>query len=106
VVTALRHLGLRLLEAGDIAAGATLAEALAGLWASVGQPERAARLFGAECARRPGQLVVRPGERYEEDLGAARSALGDAAFAAAWSEGQAMSLDEGVVYALEGEGGG
>jgi hypothetical protein len=31
-----------------------------------------------------------------------RAALGEAAFAAAWAEGRAMSLDQAVEYALEG----
>ena len=70
------------------------------MWATVGEPARAVRLFGAECARRPGRLVIRPGERYEEDLAHGRRALGSAAFLATWSEGQAMSLDEAVAYAL------
>jgi hypothetical protein len=30
-----------------------------------------------------------------------RAALGETAFAAAWAEGQALSLDEAVAYALK-----
>jgi hypothetical protein len=33
-------------------------------------------------------------------LAEARSALGDEAFGRAWAEGQAMSLDEAIEYAL------
>jgi hypothetical protein len=38
---------------------------------------------------------------YERQIAAARSRLGDSAFAAAWAEGQAMSLEEAVAYAVE-----
>jgi hypothetical protein len=38
---------------------------------------------------------------YEESVMAAKGALGDERFAAAWAEGQAMTLDEAVEYALE-----
>jgi hypothetical protein len=34
-------------------------------------------------------------------MAAARAALGEEAFAAAWAEGQAMTLEEAVAYALE-----
>jgi hypothetical protein len=45
--------------------------------------------------------MLPPSERatHEESLGALRSALGDAAFTAAWSAGQALSLEQ----ALAGE---
>jgi hypothetical protein len=36
-----------------------------------------------------------------EALTAAREALGDEAFAAAWAEGQRMTLEEAIAYALE-----
>src|SRR5205807_906112 len=35
-----------------------------------------------------------------EDVAAVRTALGDEAFAAAWAEGEVMSLDEAAAYAL------
>jgi hypothetical protein len=34
-------------------------------------------------------------------VGAARAALGEAAFAAAWAEGRAMTWEQGIRYALE-----
>ena len=36
-------------------------------------------------------------------MAAVREELGEAAFADAWAEGEAMSLDEALAYALEGE---
>ena len=39
-----------------------------------------------------------------ESIAAARAALGDDRFAAAWAEGRAMALEQAVAYALE-EGG-
>jgi hypothetical protein len=40
---------------------------------------------------------------YERTVAEAHAALGEAAFAAAWAEGRAMSLDAALDYAL-GEG--
>ena len=37
---------------------------------------------------------------HAETVAAARAALGEAAFAAAWAEGQAMSATEATAYAL------
>jgi hypothetical protein len=39
-------------------------------------------------------------EEAERELGAARAALGEEAFAAAWTEGQALPLDQAIEYAL------
>ena len=36
-------------------------------------------------------------------MAAARAALGEEAFAAAWEEGEAMTMEEAIEYALEGE---
>ena len=38
---------------------------------------------------------------YEVAIAAARVALGEEAFAAAWSEGRAMTRDQAVHFALE-----
>jgi hypothetical protein len=42
---------------------------------------------------------VRP--YYEDDVAAARAALGDAAFAAAWAKGQTLTQEQAIVCALE-----
>jgi predicted ATPase len=68
---------------------------------------RGARLFGAaEGLRRATGWVIGSIHRddYPQRVTAARAALGEAAFAAAWAEGRAMSLEAAVADALE-EGG-
>ena len=75
-------------------------------WAAAarGHAGRAARLFGAEDAlrERNGSLML---PLWQSDharwQAAARAELGDEAFTAAWTEGQAMSLEQAVAYALE-----
>jgi hypothetical protein len=65
---------------------------------------RAARLFGAAAAAREGIGLPRaPIERtaYEAAVAALHAALEDEACAAAWAEGEAMSLEKAATYALE-----
>ena len=78
---------------------------LAGLATEQGQPERAARLFGAaEALRQSIGAPLPPTEwaAYERDVAVARARLGEDAFAAAWAEGWAMPLEQAVEYASEG----
>jgi hypothetical protein len=78
-------------------------EGLAAVAVAQAQSQRAARLFGAaEGLREAIGAPVPPADRAEHDhsVAAVRSALGEAAFAAEWGEGQTMSLDEVVAYAL------
>jgi predicted ATPase/DNA-binding SARP family transcriptional activator len=68
-----------------------------------GQPERGARLFGAEQALRDAigyVMNVRWRPVHERDLASARVALGDEAFTAAWAKGEAMTREQAVEYAL------
>jgi predicted ATPase/class 3 adenylate cyclase len=93
-----------------------LVEACAALAAARGQPERALRLAGAVAALydplSTGGGSTRPLE--SRDAGThrvrwrerAQQALGRAAAEAAWGEGQAMTLEEAVAYALEDLGDG
>jgi DNA-binding CsgD family transcriptional regulator len=74
-----------------------------------GETARAARLWGAaEATREAVGLSLPIWEHTPTDFGveldAARSRLGEEAFAAAWSEGRAMSAEEAVEYALGTEG--
>jgi hypothetical protein len=39
--------------------------------------------------------------RYDRVFAAARADLGEEAYAAAWAEGQAMSPDQAIAYALD-----
>jgi len=68
------------------------------------QPMRAARHFGAaEALREVVGVTIWPPRRKlcDHALEAVRDALGAAAFAAAWAEGSAMTLERAVEYALE-----
>ena len=76
---------------------------LAGAAAAVGQPVRAARLFGAAEARLEAiGAQISPSNRsdYRRNLAAVRRELGDAALAAAWSEGRTMTLEQAVACAV------
>jgi hypothetical protein len=83
---------------------AMLLDGLAGLAASQAQPARALRLAGAAAGLRESlgkshSHNVR--EWLERKLEPARQGLGAEATAAAWAEGQAMSPEQAVAYALE-----
>jgi len=76
--------------------------------AAQGNFERSTRLFGAEEALREAIAVpLTPIERAEHDhaITATRSELGAKAFAAAWAEGRAMTLEQAIDYALAHETG-
>jgi tetratricopeptide (TPR) repeat protein len=71
-----------------------------------GEPERAARLFGAiEALTEVERCSFAANERVDHErsvaAAAARAVLGEEAFAAAWAEGRAMPLDEALRLALE-----
>jgi tetratricopeptide (TPR) repeat protein len=92
-------------ESGDLANLAVIVEAVAGLAAVLGESERAARLGGAAEALR--RLIGAPLPGVEQrktrdrQLAPAREALGEEAFARAWADGQAMTLEQAVEYALQ-----
>jgi hypothetical protein len=50
------------------------------------------------------QWAIFPSHRIDRErwIDVARAGLGEAAFAAAWAEGRALSLEEAVAFALEG----
>jgi tetratricopeptide (TPR) repeat protein len=77
---------------------------LAGVASAQGRAGRAARLFGAaeRGAESLQQKVVLPRFRddYDRAVAAARAALGEDAFAAAWAAGRAMAPEDAVAYAL------
>jgi non-specific serine/threonine protein kinase len=95
-------------EQGDRAQTAQQLFWLGSLAEAQGVPVQAARLLAA--AAKVDRLFapihypeVRIGARLCIDR--VRSALGDEAFGRTWAEGQAMTLDQAVAYALEGDGG-
>ncbi len=88
-----------------------MAEGLAGVAAVIvgrtAEPEhaaRAARLLGAaEAQFQTIGAALWPADQleYERSVTAARAALSDEVFAAAWAEGRAMTLEQAIAYALE-----
>jgi tetratricopeptide (TPR) repeat protein len=79
-------------------------ESLAAVEGSDGQPIRAAHLFGAAQTWWLACGAVRhwpEREAYERDMSSVRAQLDESAFAAAWDEGRAMTLDQILDYALE-----
>jgi tetratricopeptide (TPR) repeat protein len=67
---------------------------------------RAARLLGAaeglrEATAMPLSLPERQGQA--QDIEVVRAALGEEGFAAAWTEGGVMTLEQAIAYALEQE---
>jgi len=79
-------------------------EDLAGLAGRQQQWERAARLLGAAeavCADLGTTLPIAIVDEYWRTVRGARSAMGEAAFTAAWAAGRAMSLEEAARAALQ-----
>lgn len=81
-------------------------EVMAEVAGGLGEERRAARLWGAAGALReatdnPWLLYER--RLHEPYLAAARSRMEEADWTQAWEEGGAMTLDEAISYALEGE---
>jgi non-specific serine/threonine protein kinase len=73
---------------------------------ATGRYERAARLFGAaEVLRETVGWHLTPPDQADHDkyVASARAALAEAAFATAWAEGRAMTLEQAVEYALASE---
>ena len=92
-------------DLGDRRSIATCIERLAGLAASAAGPslERAARLFGAaEALRESLGAPLSPAERgeYQRLVDLTRAGMETAAFAAAWAEGRALSLEDVIACAL------
>jgi non-specific serine/threonine protein kinase len=92
-------------RAGDRLGTASSAAALVSVLTARGLLGEAARLAGVVAAEleRLGLATMTAGdkERYEGAVRSVRAALGEPAFAAAWSEGQTLSLDEALAGALE-----
>src|SRR5579859_1261731 len=76
---------------------------LAGVAALDKAPQRAARLWGAaEALRQSIGARQAPATRVTRErlMATAREQLGEVAFAAAWAEGQKMTMDEAIALAL------
>lgn len=93
-------------DQGDQRGMADCLDGLAGVLAAMGQPERAARLFGAaEAARESLGVTIWPGNAadYELNLSLVRDALDDDKRKAAWNAGRTIALHETVAELLVGE---
>jgi predicted ATPase/DNA-binding CsgD family transcriptional regulator len=91
-------------ELGDRRIIALALDGVAGIAIAWGQPERAARLFGAAAGLREADgLPVDPASRAAHGRGVAatRAALGEDAFAAAWASGATLPLSAAVAEATE-----
>ena len=101
--------GLRLsAELGNEADVAHCLEGLASMCGAEGKIVRAARLWGAEEAlleKLEDAVYTYVPDRvlHRSQVAAARSQVDEAAWAAAWTEGRMMSLEQAVEYALEQE---
>jgi predicted ATPase len=81
-------------------------EGLACLAGAKGEAERVARLWGAAQVLHETTGIPRDIDFLAEAdacISAARSGMGEEAWEEAWRKGRAMTLDEAISYALEGE---
>jgi PAS domain S-box-containing protein len=106
VATARKWLSANLRLCAELGTRIMTAWCLAGLGSAAAldeAPERAAQLWGAAEHLRV-TLGCRPAPAaraaYERQLALARAQLGEAAFAAAWAAGEALSLEQAVAVAL------
>lgn len=77
---------------------------LAGVWSARNEPEKAARLLGAANALLEAiGIQLQPADRadYDHNMAATRGQLAEETFAEAWAEGQAMTMEQAIAYALE-----
>jgi predicted ATPase/class 3 adenylate cyclase len=102
--TLLHESAVLLAPVKDVRCAAVLVEDLAGSLCERGQLEDAARLFAAAETLR--ELIGKPLTRgqlatHGRDLATVERQLDPRVFAAAWAEGQAMTLEQALEYALE-----
>ncbi len=98
-------------QRGDTPGAVYFLERQAILAEALGRPRRAARFFGAvEAGRETSEPMFALPDTLvwsEQAVASARQALGEEAFAAAWAEGRALTLDEVLADGLrEDEMGG
>jgi ATP/maltotriose-dependent transcriptional regulator MalT len=91
-----------LCDQGNQPAISTCLVAFAGVANQARQPARAARLLAAaqklrEAAGTPSPSAI--GADFEHNAAGARAQLDEAAYAAAWAEGRALSLDQAIAEA-------
>jgi len=92
-------------ELGDRLIASESMEGLACVAGATGEGERAAKLFGAAQTQREAVGYVHAPREHalrEPYLAAARSQVGAAAWAETWEEGQSITFEDAIAYALEG----
>jgi len=92
-------------DIGDRGGMAWCLERLAEVALSEDEAEKAAQVFGAaESLREATGSAIDPADQpeYQRYMAALRSQLGETAFAAAWTEGRVMPLEQAIAFALEG----
>jgi len=92
------------LETGEKEGIATALEGLAAVTGMQGQPVRAVRLSGAASSLRTllgAPLTPIDRSSYEQTVAAVRALLDEPTFTAAWTEGQAMPLEEAIAEAAQ-----
>jgi tetratricopeptide (TPR) repeat protein len=92
-------------ELGDRLIASESMEGLACVAGATGEGERAAKLFGAAQTQREAVGYVHAPREHalrEPYLAAARSRVGDAVWAETWREGQSMTFEDAIAYALKG----
>jgi predicted ATPase/DNA-binding XRE family transcriptional regulator len=87
-------------ELGDLVGIVQTFPMYAKLFAAQGHYERVVRVLGAMSAPFRPMVGIPLRSSVERHLVSARAALGPEVVSVAWSEGQAMSLDQAVAYAL------
>jgi predicted ATPase/DNA-binding SARP family transcriptional activator/DNA-binding CsgD family transcriptional regulator len=90
-------------ELGDQRVAAYCLEGFAAIAVALGNPRRGVRLAAAAAALREATgAFLPPNERATIDgaMTTARAALGEDAFAAAWTAGHTLPLDQAIAYAL------
>ena len=94
-------------QVGDVGFVPQMLHVLAALDSDAGQVERAVRIAATavtwqeSIGSRTWPAILRERDAW---LGPARPALGDEVFARAWAEGQAMTREQAIAYALQGTG--
>lgn len=92
-----------LLEFGELWGFAACLDTIGAARAPLGEPERAARLFGAAAAIRAAHatpMIPADRPRYEQAVAATRATMGPAAFDASWNAGSVLSPGEAATEAL------
>ncbi|MBA3945073.1 MAG: tetratricopeptide repeat protein [Herpetosiphonaceae bacterium] len=87
-------------DAGKVFGIAACLAGLAGCAGRQDQPARAARLFGAAARLAVGYALAHRIE-LDSDVATARTLIDHGAWEAAWAEGQALTTEQAVAYALD-----